>query len=95
LANGLADYDQNNTPLVVGAALAAAFLRDATNLGHFTGSFSINAPSGASSYPLIPGAGRNTSFNVSYYQANASQAFLIETDSQADIDGALVLQRLP
>jgi len=95
LANGLADYDQNNTAPVLGAALAAAFLRDATNLGHFTGSFSINATSGASSYPFIPGPGRNTSFNVSYYQASASQAFLIETDSQADIDGTLVLQQLP
>lgn len=89
-ANGLADYDQNTTGVptpMVGAALTGTF---ATSGSHFTGGFSVTTP--ASGYPFIPGAASPTTLNVSIYQASASQAFAIETDTKANSEGLLVQQ---
>jgi hypothetical protein len=92
---GLADYDHNNnapTP-VFGAGLTGTFGQDSVNAGHFTGNLSVTPTAG--SYPFIPGAASPTVFNVSYYQASASQAFVIETDTLANIEGTLVQLQLP
>jgi hypothetical protein len=95
--NGLADYDQNSLsapPMpMLGATMTGTFAPDATNAGHFTGSFSVTTPT--SGYPFIPGAATPTTMAVSFYQVSASQGFVIETDTLATIEGTLVQQLLP
>jgi hypothetical protein len=98
--NGLADYDHNynrNTPPtpkpVFGAGLVGTFAKDSANAGHFTGNFSVTPTVG--SYPFIPGAASPTIFNVSFYQASGSQAFVVETDTLANIEGTVIQQQLP
>jgi hypothetical protein len=96
--NGLADYDQNSLfalpPMpMLGATMTGTFAPDATNAGHFTGTFSVTTPT--SGYPFIPGAATPTTIAVSFYQASASQGFVIETDKLATIEGTLVQQLLP
>jgi hypothetical protein len=98
--NGLADYDHNydqNTPPtpkpVFGSGLTGTFVNDSANTGHFTGNFSVAPTTGG--YPFIPGAPSPTVFNVSFYQANGSQAFVVETDTLANIEGTLIQQQLP
>jgi len=92
--NGAADYDQSNSAspaTVSGAPFTGSFAADGANPGRFTGSFSIPTP--MSGYPFIPPSA--TTLNVSFYQANSSQAFVIQTDNTANISGYLVQQRLP
>ncbi len=87
--NGLADYDQNTTGVptpMVGAALTGTF---ATSGSHFTGSFTVAVPTGG--FPFIPGL-TPTTFHVSIYQASASQALVIQTDTKANSEGVLVQQ---
>lgn len=95
--NGLADYDQNSlsapTGPMLGATMTGTFAPDATNAGHFTGTFSVTTPT--SGYPFIPGATTPVTFAVSFYQASASQGFVIETDTLATVEGTLVQQLLP
>lgn len=90
--NGLADYDQNNptNPLpMFGGVLTGTF---ATNAGHSTGGFTVTPPAVTGSFSFIPGATTPTTFTVSIYQASASQAFVIETDTKANVEGLLVQQ---
>jgi hypothetical protein len=92
--NGAADYDQSNTTspaTISGAPFTGTFAADSANPGRFTGSFSIPTP--MTGYPFIPPS--VTTLNVSFYQANGSQAFVIQTDSTANISGYLVQQLLP
>jgi hypothetical protein len=98
--NGLADYDHNydqNTPPtpkpVFGAGVTGTFAQDSANAGHFTGSLSVTPTVGG--YPFIPGAASPTIFNVSFYQASAWQAFVVETDMLANIEGTLMQLQLP
>jgi hypothetical protein len=96
--NGLADYDQNDSGnpaivLVPGASVTGTFTADNTNPGHFTGSFNVPTPSTPGAYPFISASA--TTFNVSFYQASGSQAFVIQTDSTANISGYLLQQQLP
>jgi len=93
---GLADYDQNNSTnpaTMIGATVTGAFLKDTANAGRFTGSFTVTPPTGG--YSFIPGVTPPTIFSVSYYQASASQAFVVETDTIANIVGSLIQQALP
>ena len=92
--NGMADYDRSNStnPVTVsGASFTGSFAADSVNPGRFTGSFSIPTPMGG--YPFVPPT--VTTLNVSFYQASGSQAFVIQTDTTANISGFLVQQRLP
>ena len=96
--NGLADYDQNSLSIptlmpMLGATMTGTFVPDATNAGHFTGTFSVTTPT--SGYPFIPGAATPTTIAVSIYHFTASQGFVIETDTLATIEGTLVQQLLP
>jgi hypothetical protein len=94
--NGLADYDHNtvSTPQpVLGAGLTGSFAKDSANTGRFTGNLSVAPTVGG--YPFIPGAASPTVLNVSYYQANGSQAFVVETDMLASIEGTLIQLQLP
>lgn len=91
--NGLSDYDENdpgiptpNAP-VLGTSTIGTFTADNTNPGHFTGSFTVTP----GAYPFISAA----PFNVSFYQASGSQAFVIQTDSTANVSGYLLQQQLP
>jgi hypothetical protein len=91
--SGLADYDQDSaTPApVIGAPLTGTYAADSANAGHFTGTFSIPAPTGG--YAFVPPS--VAMFNVSVYQASGSQAIVIQTDSTANVAGYLIQQRLP
>jgi hypothetical protein len=90
--NGLADYDKNDSANpailpVLGASFAGTFAADTTNAGRFTGSFTVTP----GAYPFISAA----AFNVSFYQASGSQAFVIQTDSSGNGSGYLLQQQLP
>jgi hypothetical protein len=90
--NGLADYDKNDSANpailpVLGASFAGTFAADTTNSGRFTGSFTVTP----GAYPFISAA----AFNVSFYQASGSQAFVIQTDSSGNGSGYLLQQQLP
>jgi hypothetical protein len=90
--NGLADYDKNDSANpailpVLGASFTGTFAADTTNSGRFTGSFTVTP----GAYPFISAA----AFNVSFYQASGSQAFVIQTDSSGNGSGYLLQQQLP
>ena len=95
----LADYDQVNsfpTP-ILGASLSGMFnMTDPTHLGGATGSFTVAVPSTAvNPYAFIPGATAPVTLKVAFYQISASEAFIVETDTQANVSGYLIQQRLP
>jgi hypothetical protein len=95
-ANGLADYDENETfnpPTMFGAVLTGTFAADGAHAGHSTGAFTVTPPAGG--YVFVPGTTAPTTIGVSIYQASAAQAFVVETDATASVDGTLVLQQLP
>jgi hypothetical protein len=98
-ATGQADYDQNDSTVsnpMLGAALSSSLSADAAHAGRSTGAITVGLPPGAASpYSFIPGASTPTTFNVSVYQANNSQAFVVETDNKANITGRMVQQVLP
>ncbi len=90
--NGLADYDKNDSANpailpVLGVSFTGTFAADNTNSGRFTGSFTVTP----GAYPFISA----TAFNVSFYQASGSQAFVIQTDLSANVSGYLLQQQLP
>jgi hypothetical protein len=95
-ANGLADYDEDetfNAPTMFGAVLTGTFAADGAHVGHSTGAFTVTPPT--SGYVFVPGTTAPTTIGVSIYQASAAQAFVVETDATASVDGMLVLQQLP
>jgi hypothetical protein len=95
-ANGLADYDEDetfNAPTMFGAVLTGTFAADGAHVGHSTGAFTVTPPT--SGYVFVPGTAAPTTIGVSIYQASAAQAFVVETDATASVDGMLVLQQLP
>jgi hypothetical protein len=90
--SGLSDYDENDSGNaailpVLGAATTGTFTADATNAGHFTGTFTVTA----GAYPFISAS----AFSVSFYQASGAQAFVIETDVSGNGTGYLLLQQFP
>jgi hypothetical protein len=90
--SGLSDYDENDSGNaailpVLGAATTGTFTADATNPGHFTGTFTVTA----GAYPFISAS----AFSVSFYQASSAQAFVIETDVSGNGTGYLLLQQFP
>jgi hypothetical protein len=97
--NGVADYDQNDTfnpQQMLGATLAGTFLKDNTNVGRFTGTVTVTQPAAPlPGYSFIPGSASPNILAVSFYQASASQAFVIETDALANTQGTLLQQLLP
>src|SRR5467141_2961348 len=93
---GTADYGQNssNTQIVVkGNTLSGTFAADSVNAGHFTGSFTLGTDPAIAVFPFIAPA--VSMFQVSYYQASASQALVIQTDTSADAWGYLLKEQLP
>ena len=91
--NGSADYDQSDSssPVpVLDASIAGSFVSDTSNPGRLTGSFTIPTPATAGAYPFISASA--PSFNVSHYQINGSQTFVLQTDSSANISGYLIRQ---
>lgn len=102
-ANGLSDYDWDdaNSPLftvMLGAPFTGVYAADASNAGHFTGTFNIptppvNPPALTTTYPFILPS--TNILNVSFYQASGAHAFVIQTDSTANVSGVLLQQQLP
>src|SRR5467141_3856851 len=93
---GTADYGQNssNSQIVVkGNTLSGTFAADSVNPGHLTGSFTLGTDPAIALFPFITPA--VSTFQVSYYQASASQALVIQTDTSADAWGYLLKQQLP
>jgi len=81
---------------MLGAAFSASLSSDTSHAGRFTGNITVTPPSTASSpYPFIPGTTPPTTFSVSLYQANRSQAFVVETDNHANAIGQVLQQVLP
>jgi hypothetical protein len=78
---------KNNATPIVGP-LSGTFSADGANPGRFTGSITT-----APAFPLAP-VGNTTpgTENVSYYLANSSQGFVIETDTIAPVFGVLEVQ---
>jgi hypothetical protein len=76
----------NATPIV--GPLSGTFSADGANPGRFTGSITT-----APAFPLAP-VGNTTpgTENVSYYLANGSQGFVIETDTIAPVFGLIEAQ---
>jgi hypothetical protein len=76
----------NATPIV--GPLSGTFTADAANPGRFTGTITT-----APAFPLAP-VGNTTpgTENVSFYLANGSQGFVIETDTIAPIFGLVEVQ---
>lgn len=72
----------SNATLITGP-LSGTFMADASNPGRYTGSITT-----APAFPMAP-VGNTTpgTEDVSYYMANSSQGFIIETDSIAPIFG--------
>jgi hypothetical protein len=94
--NGLADYDQNDSssPVpVLGASVTGTFVADTDNPGRFTGTFTIPTPASAEAYPFISSSA--TTFQMSFYQIDKSQTFIMQTDSSANISGHLIWQLFP
>jgi hypothetical protein len=90
--NGLSDYDENDSGNlailpVPGASTTGTFAADSANPGRFTGTFMVTP----GAYPFISAS----AFNVSFYQASAAQAFVIETDASGNGTGYLLQQLLP
>lgn len=99
-ATDLADYDEVTTsdspPAIVGAPLSGAFAIDGTRPGRATGSLTVGVPAGwPTPYPFIPLATIPVTLNVAFYQVSNGEAFIVETDTQGNVSGYLVQQRLP
>jgi hypothetical protein len=102
-ANGIADYDWDDATnpmltVIMQAPFTGSYAADAANAGHFTGTF--NVPTPAANPPLLPTTysfilPSINMFNVSFYQASGSQAFVIQTDTAANVSGLLIQQQLP
>lgn len=76
----------NATPIV--GPLSGTFAADGANPGRFTGSITT-----APAFPTGPiGSTTPGTENVSYYLANGSQGFVVETDSIAPVFGVLEAQ---
>ncbi len=93
---GTADYGQNGAyypDVVKGNTLSGTFAVDSVNPGHLTGSFTLGTDPAIALFPFITPA--VSTFQVSYYQASASQALVIQTDTSADAWGYLLKQQLP
>jgi hypothetical protein len=94
LADGVATYDQNGAVGPVReATVTGGFSTDNQNPGRLTGSMTVLTPGLVASYPFISSSA--TTFHVSYFQINPSQAFVIQTDSSANVSGYLIRQLLP
>lgn len=96
-ANDLADYDEVSTSPapMLGAPLSGSFAPDGNHPGRAFGSLKIDDPPAAvNPYPFIPGLTPPLTFSVAFYPVNNSEAFIIETDTQANVSGYLVQQQL-
>jgi hypothetical protein len=94
LADGVADYDKNGSVGPVrDASVTGVFSTDKENPGRLTGSMTVATPGLEAAYPFISSSA--TTFQVSYYQISGSQAFVIQTDSSANVSGYLIQQLLP
>ena len=95
--SGFADYDKSNPPgsrTVLGAPLTGSFIAEPSLQGRATGTITIPTPSTAGSYPFIPGAAA-PGFDVTYYQINGSQTFVLQIDASGSSSGFVFQQLLP
>jgi hypothetical protein len=98
--SGLGDYeriDKTGSKPMFDAVLTSNFTVDTVHAGHSAGTLTVTpAAAAVSPYSFITGTTPPpTMLSGSLYQANANQAFAIETDSQANVLGRLLLQNLP
>jgi hypothetical protein len=101
--NGLADYDWDDATspmftVMLQAPFTGSYAVDSSNVGHFTGTIDIptpatNPPLLTTTYPFILPS--TNIFKVSFYQVSGSQAFIIQTDTTANVTGLLLQQQLP
>jgi hypothetical protein len=99
-AADLADYDEVTSnaspPAIMGGPLSGAYTVDGTRPGRASGSFKVGVPATAvTPYSFIPGTTPPVTFNVAFYQVSNSVAFIVETDTQANVSGYLIQQQLP
>jgi hypothetical protein len=82
--SGEGEFDTNS----LNGPLSGTFAADGANPGRFTGTITTTPgfPNGT------PGDTTPGTENVSYYLANSSQGFVVETDSVAPVTGVLELQ---
>lgn len=89
---GSVDYDgvgSVNPAPVLGAAMSGTFAADSSNPGHYAASF--NFPGTGLAYPFTLG----NSFSISIYQANSSQALVLETDTLGESWGTVEQVQVP
>jgi hypothetical protein len=99
-AADLADYDEvtvnASPPAIMGGPLSGTYTVDGTRPGRASGSLKVGAPATAvTPFSFIPGTTPPVTFNVAFYQVSNSMAFIVETDTQANVSGYLILQQLP
>ena len=80
----------NDSSVPVVGPLSGTFTADGANPGRFTGAI-VTAPAFPTDVPGLITDAPGTE-NVSYYMANGSQGFIIETDSIAPVFGAIEAQ---
>jgi len=94
----LADYARDSPAPIpqIGAGLEGTFTADSLNPGRYTGTLIVTTL--ASGYSFLTGSplggGTTTPFSVAIYQATASQAFVVETDTQSLAAGQMLKQNL-
>lgn len=95
--SGLADYDENDSTTanpMIGAAFSASVSADAAHVGRSTGNVTVTQPASSTTgtpYPFIP----SSPFSVALYATGNAQAFVVETDTHANLMGHVLLQQLP
>jgi hypothetical protein len=98
-AADLADYDEvtanASPPAIMGGPLSGTYTVDGTRPGRASGSFKVGTPATAvTPYSFLPGTTPPVTFNVAFYQVSSSVAFIVETDTQANVSGYLIQQQL-
>ena len=101
--SNLADYDQVNRSILgtpdnpmLGGPLSGTFSINSGHPGRATGSVTVGPPSTAPTpYGFIPPATGSVTLSVVFYQVSATESFIVETDTQANVSGYLVQQQLP
>jgi hypothetical protein len=101
----LADYEEVSTvpPVtMLGAPLSGTFAPDSSHPGRSIGNLTVGVnvpkPPAIGAYPFIAeitSPPTPVTFSVAFYQISNGQAFIVQTDIQANVSGYLIQQQLP
>lgn len=92
--SGEGDFQTQNTVNPVTGPVTGTFVADATNPGHFAGTI-ITTPGFPNDTPVGKSGPVAGAEKVSFYLANNSQGFIVETDTVAPVTGILEAQDPP